>query len=285
MIDTHLTRKFGLLYPIISDPIPGVADGELASAISQAGALGVVGAGPCDRDWIRKQFKNAGEISVACGLYSLRLEGEPEMLDYVLSFHPRAIYLSNGDPRPHAERIRDHPCRLICEARSIADFDNILEAGADVLVIKEGSRDGADVSEPVFSQVPKASDYLHKHNDDIVLVASGGVTDARGLAAMIALGADGVCLGQFFFQPKGFQHADGPVSPTHETPAVKALRIRTLLQTINVRAERIMSHLPRKIVKEPPGPGATGELGQGFILDHRSLPLQKADTESDRSED
>ncbi|MEM7215577.1 MAG: nitronate monooxygenase [Pseudomonadota bacterium] len=277
MIDTQLTRRFGLIFPIISFPEPWIATGHLAAEICKAGALGVVGAGPCDRDWITTQFETAGNTSIACGLYSNRLAREPEMLDFVLSLKPRAIYLSGADPRPFAEIIHKQKCRLICEARSVDEFDTILEAGAEVLVIRSERENHSNSAETPFSLVTEASDYLYTRDDDVILVASGGVIDARGLAAMLALGADGVCMGRRLWATEESAISGDALNQTlgpfgrliKDAPAM-----RPLLRTIGMRAERILSHMPRKIVNEPPGPSAIGELGQDYVLEDFSKTVK-----------
>ena len=275
MIDTELTRRFGLIFPIIGHPEPWTATGHLAAEVSKAGALGMIGAGPCDRDWIKAQFDAAEDNSVGCGLYCNRLELEPEMLDFVLSLHPRAIYLSDGDPRPYAETIRKHRCRLICQTRSMDEIDNILEAGAEIVVIRGNGEDRSNSAETTFSLVPEASDYLYSRDDEVILVASGGVMDARGMAAMITLGADGVCIGRRIWatqeSPLSGKTLVQELGP-HTTFAEHVLPVQSLLRTMGSKAERILSHMPRKIIKEPPGPGAIGELGQDFVLQDQSKP-------------
>ena len=263
MIDTQLTRRFGLILPILGAPTPRVADGRLASEICKAGALGVLGAGPCDKDWIKTHFLMAGDISVACGLDCDRLRTEPEMLEFVLSFQPRAIYLYGGDPRPFAKTIHRSRSRLICEAKAVAERDAILEAGAEVIVIRGAGEDSSNAADTSFALVPQLSDDLYTKDDEVILVASGGVTDARGLAAMLTLGADGVCMGRRFLATResalegdALVHALG--SQAHLANMVQS--VQPLLQTIGSRAERILASMPRKIVKEPPGPGTSGAL-------------------------
>ena len=273
MIDTQLTRRFGLTLPILGAPKPWVADGRLASEICKAGALGILGAGPCDKDWIKTQFLTAGGISVACGLDCDRLRTEPEMLEFVLSFQPRAIYLYGGDPRPFAKTIHRSCSRLICEARAVAERDAILEAGAEVIVIRGAGEDSSNATNTSFALVPELSDYLYTKDDEIILVASGSVTDARGLAAMLTLGADGVCMGRrFWATPECALQGDALIqalgAQAHLADMVQF--VQPLLWTIGSRAERILASMPRKIVKEPPGPGTSGVLNLDLTIGNRT---------------
>lgn len=196
------------------------------------------------------------------------------MLDFVLSQSPRVIYLSSGDPRPFAKRILQSKSRLICEARSIADCDLILETGAEVIVLRGQGEEGANSAQTTFSLIPEASDYLYSRDDEVILVASGGVMDARGMAAMITLGADGVCIGRRLWSTKE-SPIDGAELVEAIAPHGQLLSdqpsVQPMLRKIGSQAERILSHMPRKIVKEPPGPGATGELSQEFVLENLAV--------------
>jgi nitronate monooxygenase len=68
MISTRLTERLGLTHPIIQAPVAIAAGGRLAAAVSEAGALGLIGGGYGDPDWLMEQFDIAGDQSVGCGL-------------------------------------------------------------------------------------------------------------------------------------------------------------------------------------------------------------------------
>ena len=76
------------------------AGGKLASAVSAAGGLGLIGGGYGDADWLAEQFRAAGNARVGCGFITWSLREKPYLLDQVLAHRPLAIFLSFGDPNP-----------------------------------------------------------------------------------------------------------------------------------------------------------------------------------------
>ncbi|MEM7091299.1 MAG: nitronate monooxygenase [Pseudomonadota bacterium] len=259
MIDTQFTRQFGLIYPVMIEPNSQRAQGHLAAEASGAGAMGFVAARACDADWIAAQFRAVGDTAIGCSLSISDLRRAPEFLTVVLSLRPRAIFLKEGDPRSFADDIRRHGCRLICEARSMADLDTVLEIGPDVLVVRGSGEVPAFAGETTFSLVPQVSDYLYTRQDEVSLVASGQVCDSRGVAAMIALGADGVVLDH---------HSWSGDIRTPEQAGAKAADMAAILRETGGKAERILQNLPRKVVTEPDGPGVTGLLDPDIQSDH-----------------
>lgn len=195
-LSTRLTARFGLRYPIINAPMAGAAGGRLAAAVSRAGALGLIGGGYGDRAWIEAQFDEAGDAGVGCGLITWALERSPEALEAVLERRPRAVFLSFGDPRPFAARVVAAGVPLFCQVHNRADARLAIDAGADVIVAQGSDAGGhGDLGRGTFSLVPEIADLLAVRAPNTLLCAAGGVADGRGLAAAIALGADGVLLG------------------------------------------------------------------------------------------
>ncbi|HVX37053.1 MAG TPA: nitronate monooxygenase, partial [Hyphomicrobium sp.] len=84
MLKTRLTERMGLRHPIISAPMAFAAGGRLASAVSAAGGLGLIGGGYGDADWIMKEFRAAGNQPVGCGFITWSLAKQPALLDLVL---------------------------------------------------------------------------------------------------------------------------------------------------------------------------------------------------------
>ncbi len=195
MIDTRLTRMFGLTCPVVLAPMPGLADGRLAAAVARAGGLGLIGGGDCDADWIDAQFRATGSEAVGCGFTTWRLAQAPEVLDQVLDRHPRAIFLSHGDPRPFAHRIAQANVRLVCQVQDLQGVALAVDAEADVIVAQGCAAAGHSGFRTTLALLPEVADFLHREAHDTLLLAAGGVTDSRGMAACIVMGADGVVMG------------------------------------------------------------------------------------------
>src|SRR3954447_17130745 len=95
---TRLTDRLGIRYPILSAPMAFAAGGALASAVSAAGGLGLIGGGYGDAAWLEEQFAAAGNQRVGAGFITWSLARAPHLLDRVLARAPAAVMLSFGDP-------------------------------------------------------------------------------------------------------------------------------------------------------------------------------------------
>ncbi|SHZ92610.1 Hypothetical 2-nitropropane dioxygenase [Mycobacteroides abscessus subsp. abscessus] len=104
--NTRLTDRFGIEHPVVLAPMDDVADARLASAVSAAGGLGLLGGGYADADWVRQQFDQVS-AAVGCGFITWTLKGNEHVLEHALARGPAALFLSFGDPAPYAPRIRE----------------------------------------------------------------------------------------------------------------------------------------------------------------------------------
>src|SRR4028119_2445635 len=94
-IRTALTEKFGLEYPIVSAPMGSVAGGRLAAAVSNAGALGLVGGGYGDPEWLRAELSTArSETTRPWGVGLITWHATHKIVDLALSYEPHAPMLS-----------------------------------------------------------------------------------------------------------------------------------------------------------------------------------------------
>src|SRR5487761_2589449 len=98
VIETALTRLFGIEHPILLAPMGSAAGGRLAAAVTPAGGLGLVGSGYANADTIRKELAEAGNARVGVGFITWALAGTPAALDVALDAGPAAVMLSFGDP-------------------------------------------------------------------------------------------------------------------------------------------------------------------------------------------
>ncbi|MHB8667324.1 MAG: NAD(P)H-dependent flavin oxidoreductase [Burkholderiales bacterium] len=196
MIVTALTELFGLQHPIILGPMAGVAGGELAAAVSNAGGLGLVGGGYGDPAWLRTELsrvKAATQRPWGVGL--ITWSANPAVLELVLSYRPHALMLSFGDPRPYAAAIKSAGCKLICQAQGLEEARLAQEAGADLIVAEGTEAGGHGGRRATLPLVPAVVDAVAP----TPVVAAGGIADGRGLAAALMLGAHGALIGTRFY--------------------------------------------------------------------------------------
>ncbi|OHU90523.1 NAD(P)H-dependent flavin oxidoreductase [Mycobacterium talmoniae] len=217
-LSNRLTDFFGIEHPIVLAPMAEISGGRLAAAVTRAGGLGLLGGGYGDADWLRREFALADDARVGCGFITWSLARHPEVLDVALRRRPAAIMLSFGDPAAFAGAIRDAGVPLICQVQTLAQAHHALRSGADVLVA-QGSEAGGHgmTSRSTLTFVPAVVDLVTEGSPETFVLAAGGIADGRGLAAALALGADGVLVGTRFWAS-----AEALVSPRAQQHAIHA---------------------------------------------------------------
>jgi nitronate monooxygenase len=195
-LNTRLTEFFGIEHPILLAPMAGVAGGRLAAAVAAAGGLGLIGGGYGDAEWLQRQFDEAEGARVGVGFITWSLARNPGLLDAALVRQPATIMLSFGDPAEFADRIHAANVPLTVQVQTLEQARRALEVGADIIVAQGGEAGGHGMSaRSTFTLVPDVVDLVAEHSANTLVVAAGGVADGRGLAAALALGADGVLVG------------------------------------------------------------------------------------------
>jgi nitronate monooxygenase len=194
MLSTPLTERLGLRHPIVQAPMGGVAGPELANAVSAAGALGMLTAGPTDGP--EKVERDAAQMTERYGIGTLawRLDEDPEILDAALASKPAAISISAGQIVPHAARVVEAGIPLFVQVSTADGARCAIAAGASFVVAQgtdAGGHTGAVPTLPLleavlpFAQVP--------------VLAAGGIASGRGLAGVLAMGCAGAWIGTRFF--------------------------------------------------------------------------------------
>ncbi len=126
--------------------------------------------------------------------------------------------LSFGDLRPFADRLRAAGVPLTAQVQSLDHARQALDAGADLIVAQGGEAGGHGMSvRSTFTLVPDVVDLVAARSPDTLVVAAGGVADGRGLAAALALGADGALVGT-----RLWASAEALVSPRAHQRAIQA---------------------------------------------------------------
>ena len=226
-LHTRFTRAFDLRTPMALAPMAMASGGALAAACANAGALGLVGGGYGDVAWTQREYKLALDLiapqdrgRLGLGFITWKLDENASALDWALSLpideRPRTIMLSFGDPRPYAPRILQSGAQLICQVQRLENVEMALEAGAGVIIAQGGEAGGHGASSlegrSTFTLVPEIADHLACHSPTTLLLAAGGVSDGRGLAAALALGADGVLVGSRLWASQESLAAPGAIT-------------------------------------------------------------------------
>lgn len=207
MLITPLTDKLGVAHPVISAAMGGATVPEFAAAVSNGGGFGQVTltglTATIAADRVRRTLELTGRPFAANVILDIWKGHE---IDAALEAGAPAIFLFWGDPAPHGERIHASGAMLIVQVGSVDEAVAAAQAGADVIVA-QGFEAGGHVrgTTPLVSLVPLVVEAVAP----IPVVAAGGLVDGRGLAAALALGADGVLMGtRFLAAEEAFVHPE-----------------------------------------------------------------------------
>jgi nitronate monooxygenase len=199
MLRTRICDFFRIEFPIVSAGMGGVAGAELAAAVSEAGGLGTLGLAAFGREAIRNEIAAAQARTrkpLAANLLVPFLR--PGIVETVAECGLAAVTFFWGDPRGYGEaisRLHETGTKVIWQCGAVEEARWARDAGVDV-VMAQGFEAGGHVRGEVttLALVPEMRDAL----PEMPLIAAGGIADARGLVAAIALGADGAALGTRF---------------------------------------------------------------------------------------
>jgi nitronate monooxygenase len=192
---TALTELLGIEHPVVLAPMPNVAGGKLAAAVSRAGGLGLIGGGYADAPWLERELAQAGDAAVGVGFVSWALADQPALFEQVLARRPKAVMLSFGDPFPFLAQARQAGIPVLMQVQTLNAARVAADAGADVIVMQGTESAGHAGIRTTMGLVPAAVDLVAPRP----VLAAGGITDGRGLAAVLALGATGAVVGTRFY--------------------------------------------------------------------------------------
>lgn len=197
-IDTAFTARFGVAYPIVQGGLAHLAFAELAAAVSNAGGLGQITAASFQTpDELRAEIARARALTarpfaVNFALGHRRLD---DLLDVALELGVPAISITGGNPEQFLRRVAGTGTRTLVLVAGVRQAQKAESLGADA-VIAVGQEGGGHLGRDDLGTIvltPRIVDAV-----SIPVLASGGIGDARGLAAALALGAAGIEMGTRF---------------------------------------------------------------------------------------
>lgn len=192
---TKLTTLLNIEYPIIQGGMAWVANAKLASAVSNAGGLGIIAGGNATADVIREQIRLAKAMTdKPFGVNVMLLSPfADDIMQLCLDEDIKIIITGAGSPGKYIERVNETGSMLIPVVPSVALAKRMERMGA-AAVVCEGQEAGGHIGElTTMTLVPMVCDEV-----SIPVIAAGGIGDGRGLAAALMLGAVGVQIGTRF---------------------------------------------------------------------------------------
>lgn len=253
MITTRLTSRLSISAPVVLAPMSTFADARLATAVTRAGGLGVLGVGYDDAEWLSAQFDAAEGTPIGVGFIGWKLMEQPRLLDVALERSPAAVVYSFADPAPFAPRIHEAHVPLLVQIGNLEEARRAIDLGATGIIAQGGEAGGHGRGErSTFTLVPEVADLTGNRAPDTLVLASGGVVDGRGLAAALSLGADGAMVGSRFWATQ-----ESPARPGAQARVVAAGSDDTLRSSVF------------DIVRGYPWPdGYTGRTLRNSFVDH-----------------
>ncbi|MGQ9675096.1 MAG: NAD(P)H-dependent flavin oxidoreductase [Chloroflexota bacterium] len=199
MKHTRVCDLFGIQYPIIQGGMGGISSPELVAAVSNAGGLGLL-SGLVQGEGLREQIRRTRQLTsypfgVNVPLFLSKVGDVDGLLSIIAQEGVPVIATAAGNPMPLVPRLKEMGFKVMHVVASARGAQRAEQAGADA-VVAEGFEAGGLLGRDqvtTMALVPSVVDSVK-----VPVVAAGGIADARGVAAALALGAEGVQIGTRF---------------------------------------------------------------------------------------
>lgn len=192
---TDFWERIGVEYPIIQGAMAWVADADLASAVSNAGGLGVIGTGHDSVDVVKAKVEKMQTLTGKPFAVNVMLLNEhvEEVVDYICQSGVKTITTGAGSPGKYMDRFNAAGISVIPVVASVVLAKRMEREGVHAVIV-EGMESGGHVGrQTTMALLPQVTKTLN-----IPVIAAGGIGDGRGMAAALMLGAVGIQVGTRF---------------------------------------------------------------------------------------
>lgn len=216
-----ITKLLGIKYPVFQGAMAQIARYQLASAVSNAGGLGIIASGGMSPEQLREEIVNCKKYTdkpFAVNLM-LMMHNINEIIDVVIDEGVGIVTTGAGTPRKYMPKLKEAGIKVIPVIPSVKAAKKMEELGCDAVVV-EGMEAGGHVGESTtMALLPQVTSAVN-----IPVIAAGGIADGRGVAAAYCLGASGVQMGTVFLATE-----ECPVSENYKNAIIEAIDTSTTL--------------------------------------------------------
>ncbi len=214
MIRTPICDLLGIDAPIIQAGMSTYTSAELVAAVTNAGALGSLGAANRPVDDLRRQLARIADLTAGSfAVNHLVTVIDEEAFALTLEAHPRVISMALDHPHDYVKRAHDAGSLVMHQVTTVQQAVDAAERGVDLIVAQGGEAGGYGGTVGTMTLVPQVVDAVHP----LPVIAAGGITDGRGLAAALMFGAQGVNIGTRFLAT-----IEAPIPDGHKQKIVEA---------------------------------------------------------------
>lgn len=199
MKSSKICQMLEIDYPIFQGAMAWVAEEQLASAVSNAGGLGLIASGHAPKEIIKDKIDKARQLTDKTFGVNIMLMSPfvEDIVDLVIEERVKVITTGAGSPAKYMKRFKEVGIIVIPVVASVAQAKKMQREGADAVVV-EGMEGGGHIGKSTtMTLVPQVVDAV-----SIPVIAAGGIGDGRGIAAAFMLGVEGVQLGTRFLVSK-----------------------------------------------------------------------------------
>ncbi|PTX42422.1 enoyl-[acyl-carrier protein] reductase II [Christiangramia gaetbulicola] len=204
--NNKITQLFNIEYPLIQAGMIWASGWKLASAVSNAGGLGIIGSGSMYPDVLREHIqkcKKATDKPFAVNVPMLYPEID-KIMEIIIEEDVKIVFTSAGNPKTWTKHLQEHGIKVVHVVSSVKFAMKSEEAGVDAVVaegFEAGGHNGRDET-TTFTLIPMVKEKI-----SIPLIAAGGIATGRGMLAAMVLGADAVQVGsRFVATPEASSH-------------------------------------------------------------------------------
>ncbi|SKB70149.1 enoyl-[acyl-carrier protein] reductase II [Salegentibacter holothuriorum] len=206
MPTNKITQLFNIQYPLIQAGMVWASGWKLASAVSNAGGLGIIGAGSMYPEILKvhiEKCKKATDKPFAVNVPLLYPDID-KIMEIIIEEKVEIVFTSAGNPKTWTKHLQDHGIKVVHVVSGVKFALKSQEAGVDAVVaegFEAGGHNGRDET-TTFTLIPMVKEKIN-----IPLIAAGGIATGRGMLAAMVLGADAVQIGsRFVASPEASSH-------------------------------------------------------------------------------